>query len=175
VEVLNVEANHLQVELGTFDYYVQNICTVADPGLTIGRQSQPVPRFIDHVRWCNIETSVLVNSNYQCGLGRDEPCLGADVGPFCADFAGGGMPAMPGEWRGDEVVGLADLVELLASWGPCPLIGEPCFPDTRPEGEPDWVVGFADMLVVLDQMGGVCMQVPLPAMLRAIGVGPTAL
>ncbi|MHC4303627.1 MAG: FG-GAP-like repeat-containing protein [Planctomycetota bacterium] len=50
-----------------------------------------------------------------------------------------------GDTDGDGSVGIADFLDLLAAWGPCPDPPEPCLSDLDNDGE----VGVADFLVLL--------------------------
>jgi len=56
------------------------------------------------------------------------------------DCSGG--PVIPGDIDGDGVVGIADLLAVLAAWGPC---GEPCPADVDGDG----AVSLGDLLVIL--------------------------
>ena len=50
-----------------------------------------------------------------------------------------------GDLNGDGVVGTADLLALLAAWGPCPGAPEPCLADLDGNG----IVSTADLLALL--------------------------
>ncbi|MHC5047054.1 MAG: hypothetical protein ACYTGY_10890 [Planctomycetota bacterium] len=50
-----------------------------------------------------------------------------------------------GDTDGDGSVGIADFLDLLAAWGPCPDPPGPCLSDLDNDGE----VGVADFLVLL--------------------------
>lgn len=62
-----------------------------------------------------------------------------------ADGTLGLPPAIPGDVDGDGAVTLADLLGLLASWGPCPAEPDPCPADLDGNG----AVEPGDMLIVL--------------------------
>ncbi len=54
-----------------------------------------------------------------------------------------------GDIDGDGVVGVADLLILLGSWGPCPDLPETCPADLDLDGN----VGVADLLILLGNWG----------------------
>ncbi|MEE8155108.1 MAG: PQQ-binding-like beta-propeller repeat protein [Phycisphaerales bacterium] len=58
-------------------------------------------------------------------------------------------PPTPGDLNGDGVVGAADLLILLASWGTCPDLPETCPADLDLNGS----VGAADLLILLNNWG----------------------
>ncbi len=65
-----------------------------------------------------------------------------DIGPY--EFQGGG--ACPWDLNSDGIVGIADLLTLLAAWGPVPT------PDP-PDFNGDAIVGVADMLILFAHWG----------------------
>ena len=67
-----------------------------------------------------------------------------EVEPCLADIAPAGDP--------DGTVGAADLGELLANWGDCPMKG-PCPADIAPAGNPDGTVGAPDLGELLANWG----------------------
>jgi hypothetical protein len=56
-----------------------------------------------------------------------------------------GGTAVPGDVDGDGVVGISDLLALLAAWGPCPNPPAACPADIDANGE----VGISDLLSLL--------------------------
>jgi hypothetical protein len=60
----------------------------------------------------------------------------------------GGTIAAPvaGDLNGDDIVGVADFLLLLAAWGPCP---EPCPPSCPADFDGDCTVGVTDFLIQL--------------------------
>jgi outer membrane protein assembly factor BamB len=60
-----------------------------------------------------------------CGVGTDVRAYQTAGGP------------LPGDVNGDGAVDVADLVELLVSWGPCPEPPEPCPADIDGDGDVD--------------------------------------
>ncbi len=56
-----------------------------------------------------------------------------------------GSPSIPGDVNGDGVVGIADLLSLLAAWGPCPDPPADCTADVDGDG----AVGITDLLLLL--------------------------
>ncbi len=94
--------------------------------------------------------------------------LGANLGfnPALADFSFNGqafladsngnrlsnvVPApVPGDVDGDGIVGVTDLLMLLAAWGPCP---DPCPPSCAADVDDDCSVGVTDLLVLLANWG----------------------
>ena len=58
-------------------------------------------------------------------------------------------PEVLGDLNGDGSVGVADLLILLASWGPCPDLPETCPADLDLDGN----VGVADLLILLANWG----------------------
>ncbi len=58
-------------------------------------------------------------------------------------------PPTPGDLDGDGVVGIRDLLMMLAGWGPCPEPPEACPPDLNGDG----VVGVGDLLILLSNWG----------------------
>ncbi len=58
-------------------------------------------------------------------------------------------PSPPGDLNGDGVVGIIDLLMLLASWGDCPALPEQCSADLNY----DCVVGITDLLTLLANWG----------------------
>ena len=70
------------------------------------------------------------------------PCQACGThGNFC-------MPR-PGDVDGDGVVGVVDLLNLLAVWGPCPDDPDPCWADLDRDG----VVELADLVGLLENWG----------------------
>ena len=59
------------------------------------------------------------------------------------------FPSPPGDLNGDGVVGIIDLLMLLASWGDCPALPEQCSADLNY----DCVVGITDLLTLLANWG----------------------
>ncbi|MCZ6735323.1 MAG: hypothetical protein O7C65_05985 [Planctomycetota bacterium] len=59
------------------------------------------------------------------------------------------FPSPPGDLNGDGVVGITDLLILLASWGDCPALPEQCAADLNY----DCVVGIDDLLTLLANWG----------------------
>jgi hypothetical protein len=57
---------------------------------------------------------------------------------------------IPGDVDGDGTVGFADLLALLAAWGPCP---EGCPPTCAADFDDDCTVGFNDLLILLANWG----------------------
>ncbi|MBT8208566.1 MAG: hypothetical protein KJO18_09850 [Acidimicrobiia bacterium] len=55
----------------------------------------------------------------------------------------------PADFDGDQIVGFADLLQLLANWGPCPAPPTECPWDIDASDD----VGFTDLLVVLGGWG----------------------
>ncbi len=55
-------------------------------------------------------------------------------------------PPPPGDLDGDGVVGIVDLLTLLANWGPCP---DPCPPACAGDVDTDCTVGITDLLILL--------------------------
>lgn len=62
----------------------------------------------------------------------------------------GATTPIPGDVNGDGTVGVADLVTLLAAWGPCP---DGCPPSCAADVDGDCTVGFADLLILLANWG----------------------
>ncbi|MCI0365762.1 MAG: S8 family serine peptidase [Phycisphaerales bacterium] len=63
----------------------------------------------------------------------------------CAGFE----PPCPPDIDGDDTVGVADLLAVISSWGPCPL---PCAADIAPSGG-DGTVDINDLLAVISAWG----------------------
>ncbi len=59
------------------------------------------------------------------------------------------FPSPPGDLNGDGVVGIIDLLMLLAGWGDCPALPEQCSADLNY----DCVVGIGDLLTLLANWG----------------------
>ena len=59
------------------------------------------------------------------------------------------FPSPPGDLNGDGVVGIIDVLMLLASWGDCPALPEQCSADLNY----DCVVGIGDLLTLLAGWG----------------------
>jgi hypothetical protein len=57
--------------------------------------------------------------------------------------------ALAADLDGDGAIGLADLVVLLAAWGPCPPPGPGCAADLDGDG----AVGFEDLVILLASWG----------------------
>ena len=72
--------------------------------------------------------------------------VAALVALFASAAMAGGNCACPADFNGDNVVGPADLAELLAAWGPCPL---PCPPDANGDAN----VGPIDLAALLAGWG----------------------
>ena len=72
-------------------------------------------------------------------------------GEICEAFAAFGIdcPGVFGDLNGDGIVGVADLLILLASWGPCPPEPDPCPADLDGDG----TVGVADLLLLIANWG----------------------
>jgi hypothetical protein len=60
------------------------------------------------------------------------------------------QPTCLGDSNGDGDVGVSEFLELVASWGPCPDLPEPCPLDLNA----DRVVNVQDFLLVLGLWGG---------------------
>ena len=60
-------------------------------------------------------------------------------------------PVCPADSDGDGLVGLSDLLRLLAAWGPCPALGVPCPADGDVDRDGD--VDFEDLLELLASVG----------------------
>ena len=58
------------------------------------------------------------------------------------------LSGVPADLNGDGIVGPADLAQLLAQWGACPIKGE-CIADIAPQPEGDGAVGPADLAELL--------------------------
>lgn len=56
-----------------------------------------------------------------------------------------GVAGLPGDLDGDRLVGVSDLLLLLAAWGPCPDPPDPCAADMDGDG----FVGVSDLLIML--------------------------
>jgi len=112
-----------------------------------------------------INQSRVTVANYRCndgicealGLPSDAAdCTGNGVPDGCdialgmsADVNGNGVPDEcegSGDLDGDGVVGILDLLALLASWGPCP---DPCPPSCAADPDGDCSVGISDLLLLL--------------------------
>ena len=85
-------------------------------------------------------------------LGR---ALAADAFDMADDFIAGESAfnftvevSILGDLNGDSVVGVLDLLELLAAWGDCPVKGE-CSADLNADG----IVGIPDLLILLGNWG----------------------
>ena len=85
-------------------------------------------------------------------LGR---ALAADAVDMADDFIAGESAfnftvevSLLGDLNGDSVVGILDLLELLAAWGDCPVKGE-CSADLNADG----TVGIIDLLTLLANWG----------------------
>ena len=72
-------------------------------------------------------------------------------GEICEAFAAFRIdcPGVFGDLNGDGIVGVADLLILLASWGPCPPEPDPCPADLDGDG----TVGIADLLLLIANWG----------------------
>jgi hypothetical protein len=62
----------------------------------------------------------------------------------------GDIEPTPGDLDGDGMVGITDLLLLLAAWGPCP---DPCPPSCAADFDGDCAVGIIDLLVLLANWG----------------------
>jgi len=91
------------------------------------------------------------------GIDPDPP-LPVPPASFLVDYidgpSGGGpavieVVAAPGDVDGDGTVGFADLLAVLAAWGPY----EPCPPFIPEDIDQDCAVGFSDLLIVLAAWG----------------------
>ena len=60
-----------------------------------------------------------------------------------------GAPVCPADFDGSGDVGFADLLAVLAAWGPY----EPCPPFVAEDLDQDCMVGFSDLLAVLAAWG----------------------
>jgi hypothetical protein len=74
------------------------------------------------------------------------------IGPVTSSIAvvSGVAPATPGDIDGDGVVGITDLLGLLAAWGPCPA---PCPPSCPADLDDDCQAGITDLLLLLAGWG----------------------
>jgi hypothetical protein len=71
--------------------------------------------------------------------------LGHHPGDHCGDCAPGGTIVYAGDVSGDGFVGVADLLQVIVSWGACPQQPEACPGDLDVDGSVD----IADFLLVL--------------------------
>ncbi len=103
----------------------------------------------DGTSWTMVETFPQVSSATQSGLSRAGPCelwtggrqiVGSQILNFTAHLEPTG-PTIPGDVDGDGTVGILDLLELLAAWGPC----AGCAADIDGDGS----VGITDLLTLL--------------------------
>ncbi|MDY7110464.1 MAG: FG-GAP-like repeat-containing protein [Planctomycetota bacterium] len=78
-------------------------------------------------------------------LSTEPPTVGVTPAPFVIV----NLDGIPGDVNGDGIVDTADLLLLLASWGPCPDPPEDCPADF----DGDDVVNTADLLILLSHWG----------------------
>ncbi len=74
----------------------------------------------------------------------------ADGKLYAGTVASGVWVLEPFDINGDGVVGINDLLILLAAWGPCPA---PCLPSCAADLDLDGTVGTSDLLILLGNWG----------------------
>jgi subtilisin family serine protease len=100
---------------------------------------------VDQMRWALTHTA-----DYYLANQTHDPLYIRGYGILDAFGAAGSAPPGPGDLDGDGVVGIVDLLALLAAWGPCP---EPCPPWCAADLDADCAVGIVDFLTLLAYWG----------------------
>jgi hypothetical protein len=78
----------------------------------------------------------------------DDPAVGNHGGPVVMDMATLDITGNPADLDDDGIVGITDLLLILANWGPCPQ-AEPCLGDLDCDGQ----VAINDFLAILATWG----------------------
>jgi hypothetical protein len=78
----------------------------------------------------------------------DDPAVGNHGGPVVMDMATMDIPGNPADLDDDGIVGITDLLLILANWGACPP-AEPCVGDLDCDGQ----VAINDFLAILATWG----------------------
>ncbi len=134
----NINADPMFVDPGIGDHRLSSDSPCIDAG-----DNTAVPKGID--------TDLDGNPRFVDDLGTPDTgnadCVNPIVDMGAYEFLP--FPSPPGDLNGDGVVGIIDLLILLASWGDCPALPEQCSADLNY----DCVVGITDLLTLLANWG----------------------
>jgi hypothetical protein len=170
---MRVAVNSWTVALTSFRYVVDAIqhAEAGNPTLAIAIAE---PKHLVGC-WCDEACC----NFFDCCADKFQACGGCQIPgrPFCIGFCGRQSPGgcwcdkgccergdccqdiyacgfcIPADITGDGIVNVADLLVVVAAWGPCPTVPQECAADIAPCLQGDQSVNVADLLMVITYWG----------------------